>query len=275
MSGAPIARGVLTLFDRPVKHGGAVLLTLFSLREHYNGPLEVLTALADDELRQWRPELERAGAAVRHIRLMGREGRARAKEAKAQLYGLTAWEETLFLEPYVMVTAPIDRLWAYLDQHPVVAAAHSLGRFWDARARYMRAPGGEAKPPAIPPDRPATNTSVVAWRQCAAAERLWQDWATTLRADMALHLDVASYASGVEVGVLPPEMHRRPTRPGPAGELALRDELAEGEPVPVFLQNYGEALARLAGRYAPRALAEAQAAVKRIGFQGVDLTRKL
>ena len=135
---------------------------------------------------------------------------------KIKPLALTPFERTVFLDTDTHICASLSDVFDLLD-HVDVAAAHA-----PMRATFHQ--------PHIPDAFPELNSGVLAWRKCIGTDNLLAEWerlyaehvASTGQTDDQPALRRALFASGIRLGILPPEYNFRTVMPAFAGRGKVR-----------------------------------------------------
>lgn len=178
-------RGVI-LFVAGTKHNVHAAVCVASLRQHYDGPVALITELNGPGREAC--ELIAGDCRLGPIQVIADESikagaHGQSYFCKTLLPQLSPFDSTIFLDADTLVVGPLDELWA--DPH---SGEFVLTQFadWVSTGKKMRQriiPWAEVEPERaarmLAKPWPALNTGVMAWSRASAA--FCSDWTETCR----------------------------------------------------------------------------------------------
>lgn len=152
-----------------------VIFSAASLREHYDGPITLVTDLPDSSTGEPCAALD---IDVRRVSL-DCDGPYRSRYLKTQLAQLTPYDRTLFLDADTLIMRPIDELFTYdlalaLDARQTIGDSVEFltaGNIDGAISDELQATLSHCDA-----DFPHYNSGVIAWRTCEENDQLFSAW---------------------------------------------------------------------------------------------------
>ena len=179
--GSSSSQGVLYLLNWGNSFLTRLAVSLYSLRQHYDGPATVLGSTGGEVDF---PLLEQIcndfGTDLIKFETPGK-GRVNSLPIKARLHELTPYDRTLYLDADTVVRAPIDELFDAIGKHCGLVAVQQADWRCGGKIRRRLSPYVDAGILSRPPDNfPAINTGVFGFDRTHEVFEVWHD--TVIRA---------------------------------------------------------------------------------------------
>lgn len=170
--------GVLYLLSGTA-YAARLVVSIASLRRHYDGPVEILTT--DSAARRVAGRLaadQRLNVQLRHVARRPMRRRKSAWLFKTELMGLSNFSTTAYLDCDTLIAGPISELFQLPDPEHVIVTQFcnwvTTGRIMSRRIRSWQDTHSELVPAALS-FGPAINTGVFSFTRKSRVRERWQE----------------------------------------------------------------------------------------------------